>query len=400
MGIVAMMGNHHDIIIQNFSGPNAANHLVAQICIGVEIRGNINRSGNALRESNTQNGRSIVEIRLLGGFGSIIGVHKVPVCTAITGFHRQITDTQNIVFVGNKTIFLRIKDIKLNTGNFKMFTGMRLVISGVGEISHKNLQNRCHIPGGATALVIDIIHKVLNIDLVMVFDKEPGNAVIVVRVRMGNEPGVDDYLLPFALTGQFPAKFHKVCANLIAPLLNIAAIIDKQAVIRHTDDHHRATVTGTGGIILRGGQRSVITIGSHGQAIHHHGHLCLFIGITDVSKSTGIAFYDILGSIRNDTDFLICMQIVHGQNKILIGRKEPIKIVVVSGVIGFQSLRRGSGKSGALKHRNVSHRLQNRAAGNHLHIRLGAIICNTVTAVHDQSVGCNGSSGLKCRNLP
>ena len=317
MGIVSMVGNHHDVIIQNLCRPNRADNLVAQIHIRIIIGRNSLSTGDILRESHPQNSRSIVIIGLLGGGCRIVNIQEFTVRATVAGFQCQITDIQRHIAVRNEAILLGIQHIKLHTSNIKFFTGMRLIVGHVREISLNQLQDMCHITGRSGTLIIDIIHHIFNIDLIVILKEETWNTVIMIGMGMGHKPGVDDNLFPFPLSGQFPTELHKVCTSLVIPLLNITAVINKQAVIRHTNHHQSAAVAGTGGIILGGGQGAIVTIGGHGKTIHHHNGLGFFTGIANIFETGRIALYNIFSGINNNANLSIEMKIVHRQDIIL-----------------------------------------------------------------------------------
>ena len=91
-------------------------------------------------------------------------------------------------------------------------------------------------------VALKVVHDVLQVELIAVSGKKCRYAGIMIPVGMGNEPGIDDHFLTIGNTGDLPAEVQKRLAGLfIIELLNVAAVVDEQTVVRHL--HHDELTT-------------------------------------------------------------------------------------------------------------------------------------------------------------
>ena len=335
VGIMAMVGNQHHVGLQHIRARIDLQHqLIYPVHIAVQnSRQVLGGIGDLIGEGDLQNRAGIVEVTVVIGCGSrhqnfirrVIRIDRFEeafftvgaVTAAMVGILALAVQMVNDHFLtvggGIEAILLGINHIKLHAGNVEALAGMGLIILDAGELSAEQLQKIRHIPGGAQTLTVDVVHHALKLDLIVVVIHKAGKALKMVGMGMGQEPGVDDNLLPFALAGHFPQEGHKAVAGLIVPLLLTAAIIDEQAIIGHPNDD-QGTAVDLVGLVVGAAGVDVVAVFCHRKAVHDHHGLCSFAGGALIHEAIGIHAGHIGIGIYNDANLIQGIENVHIDN--------------------------------------------------------------------------------------
>ena len=384
------MRNHHDIALDHAVGIDFEQNPLNQVHVAIK---------NALHtvlEGDLQHRVGIIEVTLAVFLIAEVpvGAAQVVVSNRHTVLDGGIVGDQLALFVGQIPVLMGEHHIKAHTVNGEGLTGVGLVVAHVGIEAADQLHHIVDIPGGIGPLDINIVHDVLQIEVVVELIDEPGEAQVMVSMRVGQKPGVDHHLLVGAGgSGQLTAECQELFAGIVAPLLDIAAVIDKQTVVGHAN-HNQRTAVSAALAIRGGGELGVITVAGHRQAIHSQhggGHMlaCLIVE----------ALHRIFLGIHNDTGLLIEGEVVGVELVASVGGSEAGKTVGFLRIIGgdLHHLIILQCVAALLQLLHIGEEFRGIRVGDDGQVRLGAIVGDAVAAVIRHGLG-DAAGGRICGN--
>ena len=387
VGIETMVRNHHNIGFQSTVGVDIEQNVLCQIHISIQ------QSIGVLVHVDTKYRGGVVEVAL-----AIVFVAEFPVCAAqivsgngLTVFDGGVVGDQLAVCIRQVTILQCVDHIEVDACDIEGLAGVGLVVLHIGVVAGDARHQLVDITGGVSTLDVDVVHNVLQVQLIVMLGEEPGHTQVMIRMGMGEEPGVDDHLLSIGLAGQFAAKLQESVTGLVTPLLQIAAVVDEQTVVGHPDNDQRTAVTLVGGVCGCGG--IVVAVFGHGQTVLDDHRLDALAG-----GLVREACYRILLGIHNDTGLLIEGQVigvdlVAAVRSFISGKTVGVVLAVGRDLVFLYQLIAGICQNFA-----VSDKLTGRGSGDDGQIGLFALTGHTVAAVIFHSLRYAAAGGGVLRN--